>query len=210
MAIQTFRAMYPANPFLALIPTRRKVFISYYKGDKFWVDDFVGRWGVGQNSVFIPKVLGVKEEDDFVESDDPEHVMARIRELYLEDSTVTIILIGTCTHSRRFVDWEIKSSLRQELFGPPPNGLIGILLPYLSQSPWPHLPNRFDQNIVRLGNTDVGYARYYPYPQSPQQLKSWIEDAHNARTTKASAIVNPQDIPKRNLTCLAHGIVHSV
>ena len=53
--------------------------------------------------------------------------MNQIREKCLLDSTVTIVLLGKCTHSRRHVDWEIKSSLRQGASAP--NGLIGIVLP---------------------------------------------------------------------------------
>lgn len=202
------------NPFLNLIPVQRKAFISYFKGDQIWVDDFVQRWGSEPNSVFIPKVLGVMEDDNFVDSDDPEYILSRIRELYLEDSTVTIVLIGTCTHSRRFVDWEIKSSLRQVLLGPPPNGLMAILLPPLANGPFPKLPERFNNNLVRgrtlLTSGDMGYARYYHYPDSAQTLRAWIEDAYNARTARANLIANPQDTPKRNLVCLAHGIVHPV
>lgn len=71
--------------------------------------------------------------------------MTQIRNKYLKDSTVTIVLMGSCTHSRRYVDWEIKSSLRQgENI---PNGLLGILLP--SQNDSAYLPQRFEQNLTR-------------------------------------------------------------
>ena len=40
------------------MPTvRRKVFISYYRGDRGAVDDFVGYWAGNQN-VFIPQIVG--------------------------------------------------------------------------------------------------------------------------------------------------------
>jgi len=35
--------------------------------------------------------------------------MRRIREEKLQDSTVTIVLVGNCTNSRRYVDWKIKA-----------------------------------------------------------------------------------------------------
>lgn len=86
---------------------KRKVFISYYHGDQEAVNKFVKDFG----DVFIPKTVGVKDGDfDFV-SNNPEYIMRRIREEKLGDSTVTIVLIGECTHSRRYVDWEIKASL---------------------------------------------------------------------------------------------------
>ncbi len=75
-----------------------------------------------------PKYWVANDNYDFINSTDTDYVMKCIRENYLSDSTVTIVLIGSCTHSRRYVDWEIKSSLRQGQYTTP-NGLIGILLP---------------------------------------------------------------------------------
>lgn len=106
---------YDPNPFSRAFPTvlpKRKVFISYFKGDKPWADKLVADWGQPGNGVFIPRALGVREEDDFVDSDDVDYIMSAIRSRYLQDTSVTIVIIGPCTHSRRFVDWEIKSSLR--------------------------------------------------------------------------------------------------
>ncbi|WP_372493341.1 TIR domain-containing protein [Janibacter melonis] len=39
--------------------------------------------------------------------------MDRIRTKYLGDSSVTIVLVGSCTWARRYVDWEVYSSLRR-------------------------------------------------------------------------------------------------
>lgn len=50
--------------------------------------------------------------DDIINSTDTNYVMRRIRELYLKDSTVTIVLMGKYTYTRRYVDWEIQASLR--------------------------------------------------------------------------------------------------
>lgn len=60
-----------------------------------------------------------------------------------------------------------------------PNGLIAINLPYMGTT-W-NLPQRLKDNIIRDGNNnDIGYARYYKYPSSKEELKGWIEDAHNS------------------------------
>ncbi|MBN1655077.1 MAG: TIR domain-containing protein [Deltaproteobacteria bacterium] len=42
----------------------------------------------------------------------PDYVMRRIRDEHLRDSTVTIVMIGNCTWSRKYVDWELQASLR--------------------------------------------------------------------------------------------------
>lgn len=92
--------------------TKRKVFISYHRGDRAEVDAFIHKWA-DIEGVFIPKALGVYDNEDFINSDNPEYIMNQIRSRYLGDSTVTIVLVGTCSHSRRFVDWELKTSLRR-------------------------------------------------------------------------------------------------
>nr|VFK38084.1 MAG: MTH538 TIR-like domain (DUF1863) [Candidatus Kentron sp. SD]VFK42829.1 MAG: MTH538 TIR-like domain (DUF1863) [Candidatus Kentron sp. SD] len=170
---------------------RRKVFISHYKGDRAEVDAFIDRFG----HIFIPKILGANDNDDFIDSTDTDYVMRRIRELYLGDSTVTIVLIGSCTHSRRYVDWEIKTSLRQGAYTP--NGLMGIVLP--SQNNSAHLPPRLKANW-NSGHQNC-YARYWSYPQTDSQLSGWIEDAHQARTTRTHLIKNSQEMMKYNRRC---------
>src|ERR1035441_5985437 len=79
-------------------PTRHKCFLSYHRDDIDEVEAFIDSFG----EVFIPRVLGVTDEDDFVDSTDTDYVMDCIREKYLTDSTVTIVLIGKCTWARRY------------------------------------------------------------------------------------------------------------
>lgn len=194
-----------APPFLRpLVPTKRKVFISYHHGDDVEVRNFVRQWTI-VNKVFIPMGLGIKFTDDIIDSTDTSYVMSQIRKKYLQDSSVTVVLIGSCTHSRRYVDWEIKASLRQAtLLSSPPNGLIGIILPYKGRSA--HLPPRFEDNWTS-GHVNC-YARYYVAPTSANQLRGWIEDAYKARTERAKYIKNTSDIMKNNATCKECGITH--
>lgn len=181
--------------------TKRKVFISYYHGDQEAVNKFVKDF----SDVFIPKTVGVKDGDFDVESNNPQYIMRKIREEKLQDSTVTIVLIGSCTHSRRYVDWEIKASLQQG--NSLPNGLIGINLPYIGSEG--AAPDRLLDNIERdAQKNDEGYARYHTYPTSKNELRQWIEDAYNARTTRASLIHNRKDMMKYNSKCKKHGITH--
>lgn len=178
--------------------TRRKVFISHFKGDRLEVDAFIKQF----STVFIPKVLGANDNDDFINSTDTDYVMKRIREKYLEDSTVTIVLLGSCTHSRRYIDWEIKSSLRQGQYTP--NGLLCILLP--SQGNSAFLPPRMVANWT--SDEANCYARYRAYPESQSELSTWIEDAYQARTTRAHLIQNSQDMMKYNSKCKICGVTH--
>lgn len=186
---------------MAYYGTKRKVFISFYKGDKAQVDAFIARW-CDREGVFTGKVLGASDNDDFINSTDTDYVMSQIRKKYLGDSSVTIVLIGSCTHSRRYVDWEIKSSLTRGTSTP--NGLLGIVLPSTGDSAY--LPPRFKQNWQR-GEASC-YARYRSAPTSARQLAEWIEDAHAARTSRAQMIQNSRDMMKHNARCQVCGVTH--
>ncbi len=179
--------------------SRRKVFISHYKGDLNEVNAFIKYFAVYEK-VFIPYILGANDSDILINSAKTDYVMQQIRRRYLQDTTVTIVLVGRCTHSRRYVDWEIKSSLRQGQGLP--NGLVGIILP--SQGKSAYLPPRFEDNW----DSNSGYARYYIYPPSVQKLKDWIEDAHAARKTRANMIKNSQDMMSYNMRCRVCQVTH--
>lgn len=176
---------------------KRKVFISHFKADKTEVDAFIDSF----RDVFIPKVLGANDNDEFINSTNTDYVMQRIREKYLEDSTVTIVLVGKCTHSRRYVDWEIKSSLQQGIYLP--NGLLGIAIPRGTTRA--HLPERLKMNLQKSGN---GYAKFMPYPENQEQLRGWIEDAYLARTTRANLIDNSLRMMGYNSKCNICKVTH--
>ncbi len=176
------------------IGIKRKVFISHYKGDKDEVEAFIEKFA-NKEEVFIPKVLGANENYDFIDSTNTDYVMTQIRENYLSDSTVTIVLVGSCTHSRRYVDWELKTSLRQGNYTP--NGVIGIVLP--SQNNNALLPPRLKDNHADK-HKDC-YARYWSYPSTAKKLHDYIEDAFEARTNRIDFISNSQEIMKYNRKC---------
>ncbi len=180
---------------------KRKVFVSHYSGDRNEVDQFIQTFA-NEQKVFTPYILGANENDDFINSNDPAYVMTQIRKKYLKDTTVTIVLIGSCTHSRRYVDWEIKSSLQQGETDP--NGLIGILFPSCKNSA--HMPPRLKANWNK--ESKDCYARYHAYPSSSDTLGKWIDDAFSARTTRINLITNSQDMMKYNAKCLVCGVTH--
>jgi len=180
---------------------KRRVFISHYRGDRTEVDAFIDRFA-NQLGIFTPYVLGANDNDDFINSNNTDYVMNQIRERYLKDSTVTIVLVGKCTHSRRYVDWEIKASLRQG--GYTPNGLMGIILPSSGTSEY--MPSRLKRNWNE--DNENCYAKYWIYPDSGSTLGEWIDDAYHARTSRPHLIDNPQDMMKYNSSCSHHNITH--
>ncbi len=177
---------------------RRKCFISYHHADQAWVDRFVKEFD-HNNNLLIARGLGQSMAQDIINSRDPDYVMRRIRELYISDSTVTLVMLGKCTWARRYVDWEIQASLRAPQNGLP-NGLLGIKLPTFTEGT--PFPERFNQNLLHKdrGETDC-FARHMPYPQSSNSLWQAIEAAFQRRTTHADLIKNPRDKFSYNKQC---------
>ncbi len=172
-------------------PTRRKCFVSYHVDDEREVAKFIDDYG----TVFIPTVVGVTDDDDFVDSDDTDYIMARIREKYLSDSTVTIVMIGECTWARRFIDWEIYSTLREyEKY--PVSGLMAITLPSVANLS-KTLPLRLADNI----DDSKKYARWWKYPTSADGLRQCIEEAFEARTSKTHMIDNSRPRKVNSSAC---------
>ena len=126
--------------------------------------------------------------------------MRRVRELYLTDSTVTIVLIGRCTWARKYVDWEIASTLRNDSNNKR-SGLLGIRLP--SAGIKSSLPARLNDNLGTSGGAD-GYARYIIYPPNDDFLRTTIEDAFTARSdySRYSLIDNTRELFKINRHCV--------
>lgn len=172
---------------------KHKCFVSYHVADMDEVESFVDKY----RSAFIARCVGVTEEADFVNSTDEEYIRRRIREDYLTDSTVTIVLLGKCTWSRKFVDWEISSSLRNDSSNKR-SGLLAIPLPSMDNKP--KLPDRIRDNWQDDDEVN-SYALYKPYPTSIQQLKQLINSAFDSRSTKGDKVNNSRGLSKRNSFC---------
>jgi hypothetical protein len=197
---------------------KREVFISYFHADKREVDDFIYRWDTLEK-VFTAKALGSFDNDDFINSDNPEYVMGEIRRKYLMDSSVTILLVGKCTHGRRYVDWELKSSLRCGLNTP--NGLLAFVLPsamptaYGLYGPlqwheraWPAIPERLAANWNYIDQKN-SYARYWVMPNSAEELRQHIDYAVTSRNLRAHLIKNDAKMMKYDGKCRAcWGVTH--
>ncbi len=168
---------------------RRKCFISYHDANRRAVENFVAMF----RDVIIARTIGITDADPWVDSRDADYIKRVIREKHLTDSTVTIVLIGRCTWARRFVDWEIASSLRND----PNNKRSGILGIKLQSGVT--IPARLRDNLP--SNNGPGYARIRSYPTTSDALRRWVEDAFTARTTRQSYINNRRSLRKRNGTC---------
>lgn len=114
-----------------------------------------------------------------------DEILAAIRQEHLKDSTVTIVLIGSETANRKWIDWEIYSSLRP--YGSRSrNGLLGIYLPTAGET-----PARLQDNI------DSGYVVTMEWKNISWQLESKIDEAFNNRG-KSDLVRNSRKRRERN------------
>ena len=185
------------NPFLT--NDRHRVFVSYYhKDDQDYRELFEGMFS-DYHDIMVSESVEIGDIDDTRLSTD--RIRQIIRDKYLRKSTVTVVLVGECTWQRKFVDWEIGSSLRHTEKNPR-SGLLGILLPtfhchtVLSGTLPPALsvdirtiyfngrPISYDYRTIppRLhDNIERGFAKIYPWSDDPDTLQSWIHDAFKRR-----------------------------
>ncbi|MBN8196859.1 TIR domain-containing protein [Thalassospira povalilytica] len=84
-----------------------KVFISYHHKKDQWAKDTLTSWAK-EHDIFIDASVNTREIDDSLPVDT---IRDKIRDDYLKDSSVTIVLVGEETKGRKYVDWEIYSSM---------------------------------------------------------------------------------------------------
>lgn len=154
-----------------------KVFISYHHAnDEAFRARFEFLFGTVAEA-FVSRSVQVGDIDPGIAT---ETIRRRIRDEFLRDSSVTVVLIGSQTWQRKHVDWEIYSSLRDTQFNPR-SGLVGILLP---TCPRPG-PGKFDPFVVppRLyDNFNVKFANVYEWSEDSARVQGWIHQAFLRRT----------------------------
>ena len=153
-----------------------KVFVSYHhNNDQKYRNDFEELFH-NNHQILISKSVQMGDIDPNLKT---ETIRRKIREDYLSDSTVTVVLIGSETWKRKHVDWEISSSLRHTEANPR-SGLIGILLPthpsYNQETfdPYTIPPRLYD-------NTADKFAKIYDWSTNPTSVQNMIHEAFNRR-----------------------------
>jgi len=159
---------------------KHKVFISYHHdNDEEYKKRFVEVFGEILDG-FIDKSVEDGDIDDTNLS--AEQIYKIIRDEYIKDSTVTIVLIGIEIWRRKHIDWEIATSLWNGLKNKR-NGLLGILLPtyhnginpeYKKYNPCTIPPRLYD-------NIKCGYAKIYEWTEDVNFIIKIIHEAYERR-----------------------------
>ncbi|MCL2563169.1 MAG: TIR domain-containing protein [Oscillospiraceae bacterium] len=156
-----------------------KVFVSYHhENDQDRANHLKETYG--SNNTFLDRSL-----PDAYDDKTNDEILELIRTNHLKNSTVTIVLIGSETANRKWVDWEIYASLRP--YGDRTrNGLLAIYLPTAGDA-----PARLQDNL------DSGYAVSMKWGNISWQLESKVQEAFDNRT-KVDLVRNSRPRRKRN------------
>ena len=84
-----------------------KVFISHHHRNDQSYKESLSRFGE-ENGIFLDRSVDTGDIPDELSD---ERIRENIRDEYLRDSTVTILLVGIDTWRRKHIDWEIYSSM---------------------------------------------------------------------------------------------------
>ena len=150
---------------------KHKIFISYHHSNdqqyKEELERILGRQYAISRSVQI---------GDIDPNTNTERIRQVIRDQYLSDSTVTIVLIGTETWKRKHIDWEIYSSMRNSANNPR-SGVIGLLLPTRTDyNTGQYSPSTVPKRLT--DNTENGFVKIYNWTASPDILQRLIHEAY--------------------------------
>lgn len=104
--------------------SKHKVFISYHHENDQQAKDKLLELNTRHN-IFIDMSV---DTGDINEELSDEQIRQKIRDEYLRDSSVTILLVGTETKNRKHIDWEIFSSMYDGVINKK-SGILVIQLP---------------------------------------------------------------------------------
>ncbi len=161
--------------------TKHRVFISYHhQNDQEYKNYFENYFG----DIFINHSVAPGDINTDVSH---EYVKKLIQNGYVQHSSVVVVLLGTETHLRKHVDWEISAALSSKVGGC--SGLVGILLPtHLNFNKGPYSPDLIPPRLK--DNTDSGYAKIYNWTEDKKAIQNIIEEAFESKISLANKIDN--------------------
>lgn len=164
---------------------KHKVFISYYHYDDQKYKNYIDN---NFKDIIINKSVMFNDIDS---NDSDKYIKRLIREDYISDSSVVIVLIGKNTKTRKHVDWEIYAGLRNSIHGS--SGLVGILLPE-AQGDANCIPARLADNVRS------GYSKIYDWNYAIQHFEMIVDEAFENRVKLKNKINNSRIQMQNNTT----------
>ena len=147
-----------------------KAFVSYHHANDQWYRDHLAQLAMLYGA-FEDKSVVVGDID---ETSPTQTIRRIIRDQYLRDTEVTILLCGTETRFRKHVDWELKSSMINGAINRR-SGILVIDLPTTSSTSW-HAGLPGEHNAIYSDYTGSWFsleskAEYRErYPNLPERI----------------------------------------
>lgn len=169
---------------------KHKVFVSYYHKDDQKYKNYI-------DNNFKDIIINKSVMDNDIDSDNSDEYIKRlIREDYISDSSVIVVLVGKNTKTRKHIDWEMYAGLRGSINGN--SGLVGILLPEMQRIDnkyyYDDIPDRLADNIKS------GYCKMYNWDYAIRNFKLIIDEAFENRIKLKNNIDNTRVQMKINTT----------
>ena len=150
---------------------KHKVFVSFHHEDEEWRRKFEK---IMKNYIINCSV----EIGDIDPTNNTETIRRKIRDEYIRDATVIVVLIGKKTWQRKHVDWEIYSALRNTEY----NSRCGLLGVFLPTYPLPN--NKYDSHTIppRLyKNIKNGFGMLINWTDDSSKIEKIIDDVFQSK-----------------------------
>lgn len=153
---------------------RHRTFISFHHEDEHYKNLFADM----MEGNIVDESVG---DGDIDSRSNTETIRQNIRDEFIRDATVTVVLIGPRTWQRKYVDWEIGSSLRDTRLNSR-CGLLGILLPnHPDHGKRSYNPRLIPPRLADNCEGDDPFAHIYDWTNQTSEIREWIHRAFQRR-----------------------------
>ncbi len=166
-------------------PVRHRIFVSYqHSRDQAYYDALARAFHDAYEAVYDNSL------ERRIDSDNADYVIRRIRNDYISGTSCTVVLVGSETWKRKYVDWEIKATLEMG------HGLIGAYLPSASRDVVGRtlVPGRLHDNV------QSGYCMWLSWEQLTAHSDGLNRYVADAKARSSLLIVNNRERLLRNLS----------
>ena len=154
--------------------SRHKVFVSFHTEDQVYKERFVKML----NNHIVDKSVG---DGDIDKNLHPDESRRQIRDDFIADATVTVVLVGCCTWQRMHVDWEIGASLMNTKYNDR-CGLLCILLPtHPDHGKKTYTPSLIPPRLAYNLGSENSFAIIGDWTRNKAKLTGWIDEAFRRR-----------------------------
>lgn len=182
---------------------KHRVFVSYHHKNDQAYKEYLINWAE-ENNIFVDWSVDTGDISDDLSD---EQIREKIRDEYLRDCRVTILLVGTETKYRKHVDWELYSSMHNTQLNKK-SGIIVILLPS-AKSEFFTVGDDNEKSAIYPTMTDWTtintYAEFeHRYPYMPERI---LDNLVNPNCN--IAVINWKDLTVDGLKLMIDNAYHN-